>query len=121
MTSTRPQQGEAQINSKKASHILRTLTKTDQYKTSVIKVNNGPLLTESTDILKRWTAYCNQLYNFQLRTDASILQSNYTTTRDPADLPVLREVMEKTVNGGKSLQVGEETTKALTPLCQRIW
>ena len=75
------------------------------------------------------------MYNYNLQPDTSILQEDQTSTREAEDLPVLQEDVEAAVRSlktGKSPSAdnvpsellkhgGEETTKALTALCQKIW
>lgn len=51
-------------------------------------------LTGSTTVLNHWTEYCNELYTFQLRTDAS-LSSNQTRISKHTTLPVLWQEAEK--------------------------
>lgn len=129
------EEGIKRGSSKQAYDTLRTLTKTQQPKASVIEDSNGNLLTESPAVLARWTEYCNGLYNHNLQPDTSILQQDQNNTREIHDLPVLQEEVEAAVHSlktGKSPGVdnipaellkhgGEETTKALTTLCQKIW
>ncbi|XP_076436542.1 uncharacterized protein LOC143276040 [Babylonia areolata] len=67
-------------NSKRAYDILKTLTKTSQPRSAVIKDKDGKLLTDSEEVLKRWTEYCDSLYNYQLNPDSSILQDNPRST-----------------------------------------
>ena len=54
-------------NSKTAYSTIKTLTKTSQHKASVISD------AESAVVLKRWTDYCSDLYNFPLQQDLSLL------------------------------------------------
>ena len=129
------EEGFKRGNSKQAYETLRTLTKTQQPKASVIEDSSGNLLTESSDVHARWTEYCKGLYNYNLQPDTSILQQDQTSTREVQDLPVLQEEVEAAVRSlktGKSPGVdnvpaellkhgGEETTKALATLCQKIW
>ena len=43
------------------------------HKVSVIKDKSGVLLTETDEIQKRWTDYDRDLYNYDIKTDTSIL------------------------------------------------
>ncbi|XP_076443965.1 uncharacterized protein LOC143282251 [Babylonia areolata] len=67
-------------NSKRAYSTLKTLTKTSQPRSAVIEDKDGKLLTDSEEVLKRWTEYCDGLYNYQLNPDSSILQDNPRST-----------------------------------------
>ena len=58
-------------NSKEAYATLKLLSKTSQPRASVIEDENGHLLTDSNDVLKRWTEYCMDLYNHKIQTDPS--------------------------------------------------
>ena len=60
-------------NSRQACNTLKALTRTSQSRAAVIKDKDGKLLTDSEKVQKRWTDYCNSLYNYKLCTDTSIL------------------------------------------------
>ena len=91
-------------NSKEAYNIHKTLTKTQQHNSAVIKDSSGNILMESTAILNQWTEYCSGLYNYELQPDTSLLQSNQTPTQEAESLHVLREEVEKAV---RSLKAGK--------------
>ncbi len=59
-------------NSKKAYQTLKTLTKTQQNKSTVIEDRNDILLTDSSAVLARWTEYCEELYNYPIQPDISL-------------------------------------------------
>ena len=59
-----------QGNNKKAYRTLKLLTKEKQNKTTAIEDKDGNLLTESSEVLNRWT----ELYNFPIQPDTSLLQ-----------------------------------------------
>lgn len=67
---------------KEAYQLLKTLTKADQHKTSVIEDNNGGILTPN-----RCTEYCKDLCKFQLKTDANIkvIKAPYNNERSTAE------------------------------------
>ncbi|XP_076438257.1 uncharacterized protein LOC143277357 [Babylonia areolata] len=67
-------------NSKRAYNTLKTLTKTSQPRSAVIEDKDGKLLTDSEEVLNRWTEYCDGLCNYQLNPDSSILQDNPRST-----------------------------------------
>ena len=54
----------------------RTLTKKTPRSNSIIEDSNGTPQAENSMILKRWTEYCNDLYNHQINPDISVLNSN---------------------------------------------
>lgn len=122
-------------NSKKAFSTIKTLTKSQHSKSSVIEDNSGELLTESTAVLKRWTEYCQDLYNYEIQPDKSLLEKEATMTRMPSPLPILRGEVEeaiRTLPTGKSPGAdnipaellkhgGEELTNYITNICQKIW
>ena len=61
-------------NSKQTYNTLKTRTRTSQSRAAVIEDKDGKLLTNSEEVLKRWTDYSNGLYNYELCPDNSILQ-----------------------------------------------
>ena len=96
----------------------------------IIEDKEGSLLTEETAVNRRWTEYCEELYNFELRPDTSILDNAYNTNREPGDAPILQEEVEEAVRSLKGgvdnipaelLKHGGELIKTLTTICQRIW
>ena len=127
-------QGMEQGNCKTAYDTLKKLTKVQQHKSSVIENSKGELLTDETAVLKRWTEYSQELYNFPLQPDTSLLDAE-PKDRAPEILPVLKEEVEQAIKGlkgGKSpgpdnipselLKCGgEAVTTVLTALCQTIW
>ena len=67
-------------NSKQAYDTLKSLTKSSQLRAAVIEDKECKLLTDGEEVLKRWTEYCDGLYNYKLHPDISILQTTATTT-----------------------------------------
>ncbi|PIK45030.1 hypothetical protein BSL78_18122 [Apostichopus japonicus] len=138
-------------NSKHAYNSLKALTKPTQPRAAIIEDRYGNLLTDNNDVLKRWTEYCNDLYNYELNPDIAILQNHQQQPRTEDQgqtgtdvnssaggensLNVLKAEVEAAVHSlkpGKSPGVdnipaellksgGKELTKALTALCQKIW
>ena len=120
--------------SKATYETLKTLTRTQQNRTSVIEDKKGELLTDDEAVLNRWTEYCQELYNFPLQPDKSILVDE-PKHNIPEPLPVMKEEVKeavKSLQGGKSpgldnipsellKQGGEAVTEVLTTLCQKIW
>ena len=129
------EEGMHHKNSKKAYETLRTLTKTQQNKSSVIEDNSGSLLTENAAVLKRWTQYCNELYNHPIRPDTKILQDDPTPKREPSPIPIMKEEVEEAIRRlqeGKSPGAdnipaellkhgGKATTSYVTAICRKIW
>ena len=60
-------------NSKKAYQLVKTLTSTKQGQTNTIQDKNGNCPTETLDILKRWTEYCEELYRHTVEGDSEVL------------------------------------------------
>lgn len=56
-------------NSKKTHQLIKELTSTKQAKTTIIQDKTGVPLTENESILKRWTDYCSELYNYRTTGD----------------------------------------------------
>ena len=72
-----------------AYQTLKTLTKTQQPKSSVIEDNSGNLLIEGTAVHNQWTKYYTDLYHYKLIADSSILLSDHTRSRETEGHPVL--------------------------------
>ena len=85
------------------------------------------------DILKRWTEYCSELYNYRATGDPEVL--NVPPATNNANHPILREEVEaavKSLKKGKSAGVdnipaellpqgGEAMVNALLIICNKIW
>ena len=122
-------------NSKQAYSTLKALTKTNQPRTTVIEDQDGKLLTDEEEVLRRWTGYCKDLYSYQLNPDTSILEGIQGNLEDEASPPILKHEVEAAVSSlkaGKSPGIdnipaelvragGKETVDILTALCQKIW
>ena len=103
-------------------------------KSSIIEDKSGNLLTENSEILNRWTQYCQELYNYKIRPDTSILKDQ-SETRVPSPLPILKEEVEEAIRNlpsGKSPGAdnisaellkhgGKELSNYITTICQKIW
>lgn len=122
-------------NSKAAFDTLKRLTKPHQAKSAVIADKDGNLLTDETAVMTRWIEYCDELYNFKLSPDTSILGDGINTNREAGEAPISQEEVENAVHAlkrGKAPGVdnvpgellkhgGPELIKVLTVICQRIW
>ena len=89
-------------NSKTAYKLVQDLTGTKQERTTIIQDKGGTCLTENEDILKRWTEYCSELYNYRAAGDPEVL--NVPPATNNANHPILREEVEAAV---KSLKKGK--------------
>ncbi|XP_068213304.1 uncharacterized protein [Palaemon carinicauda] len=119
-------------NSRQAFQIVKVLTKPKQARVSTIQDKAGNCLTEE-DILKRWTEYCSDLYNYQTNGDPNVTSCHKSSNDD--DFPVLREEVEEAIRSlkpGKAAGVdnipaelikhgGETVTDILTSICNIIW
>ena len=119
-------------NSKKAYKLVQDLTGTKQERTTTIQDKGGTCLTENEDILKRWTEYCSELYNYRATGDPEVL--NVPPAINNANHPILREEVAavKSLKKGKSAGVdnipaelhqqgGEAMVNALLIVCNKIW
>ena len=128
------EEGMKHGNSKAAYDTLKDLTKTQQNKSPIIEDSAGEPLTDSAAILKRWTEYCRDLYNYPISPDRTFLDPN-GPEKISSTLPVLKEEVEEAIRSlpaGKSPGAdnipaelikhgGEEVKKIITRICQKIW
>ena len=108
-------------NSKKIYQLVKDLTSTKQGRTTTIQDKDGKCLTEEQDILKRWSEYCTELYNFRATGDPEVL--NVPPATDNDNYPILREEVEaavKLLKKGKRVQA-EAMISALLTICNKIW
>ena len=89
-------------NRKKAYQLVKDLTSTKKVRTSSIQNKDGKCLTEDREILKRWTEYCSELYNYTATGHSGVLQVPTAMNNDK--YPILREEVEVAV---KSLKKGK--------------
>ena len=93
-------------NSKKAYELVKELSSTKQERSTVIQNKKGEPLTEEKDILKRWTEYCSELYNYETNGDPEFALAHESTFNESED--ILREEVEaavKMLKKGKSAGV----------------
>ena len=119
-------------NSKKTYQLVKDLTSTKQGRAATIQDKDGKCLTEEQDILKRWTEYCSELYNYRATGDPEVL--NVPPATDNDNYPILREEVEaavKSLKKGKSAGAdnvpaelvqagGEAMISALLTICNKI-
>ena len=127
--------GLRQGNSKAAYTTLKKLTRTQQRTATIIEDKHGLPLTEKAEITQRWTEYCQELYNFTITPDPTILANTIKPCCEYEDAPILQAEVEeavKTLKIGKSPGIdnipaelwthgGQSTIIALTHICQQIW
>ena len=120
-------------NSKKAYKLVQDLTGTKQERTKTIQDKGGTCLTENEDMLKRWTEYCSELYNYRATGDPEVL--NVPPATNNTNHPILHEEAEaavKSLKKGESAEVdnipaellqqeGEAMINALLIICNKIW
>ena len=75
---------------------MKTLTRSQANRATVIEDKDGKLLTEKTAVLNRWTEYCRELYNFESKPDPNVLDDD-PREREPETLPVIREEVEEAI------------------------
>ena len=99
----------------------------------LITIRLRETLTEEQDILKRWSEYCSELYNYRATEDPEEL--NVPPATDNDNYPILREEVEaavKSLKKGKSAGAdnvpaelvqagGEAMISALLTICNKIW
>ena len=121
-------------NSKKAYDTVKTLTKPMQSKVNSIKDKNGDIIMEKSKIMKRWTEYCTELYNYELQGDDRVLDTENSQSDDKVNDILKSEVEEavKMLKKGKSPGIdnipgeliqagGEDMITALLNICNQIW
>ena len=89
-------------NSKEAYKLVQDLTGTKQERTTTIQDKGGTCLTDYEHILKRWTEYFSELYNYRATGDPEVL--NVPPATNNANHPILRKEVETVV---KSLKKGK--------------
>ena len=65
-------------NSKNTYQLVKDLTSTKQGRTTTTQDKDGKCMTEEQDILKWWSEYCSELYNYRATGDPEVklLSSN---------------------------------------------
>ena len=120
-------------DSKKAYELVKTLTSTKQGKTNTIQDKDGNCLTETNDILNRWTEYCAELYSHTVVGDPDVLTVPLVTDTD--NYPIFQEEVEEAVKSlkkgkspgiddipGELLQArGDAVISALHKICNKVW
>ena len=93
----------ASNRSKKAYSIIKALTKKKSETINTILNKDGKVLSEDTHIFKRWTEYCQELYNYESRGDKHFLQTIDEQHEEERDDSIVRD---EVVNAIYSLKYG---------------
>ena len=119
-------------NGKKAYQLVKSLTSTKQGQTNTIQDKDWNSLTETHEILKRWTGYFAELYSHTVEGDPEVLHVSLVTNTD--NYPILREEVDvavKSLKKGKSPGIynipgelvqagGDAMISALHKICNKI-
>ena len=122
-------------NSRLAFQLIKKITKKPLDKVSAVQDKHGHLLTEDEKIMKRWTEYCKDLYNYKINPASDILETKFNDESDTGNLIILPEEVESAIHhlkNGKSPGVdnipaellkhgGPEVVSMFTTICQGIW
>ena len=125
----------ASNRSKKAYSIIKVLTKKKSETINTILNKDGKVLCEDTHIIKRWTEYCQELYNYESRGDKNVLQTIDEQHEEERDDSILRDEVVNAIYSlkhGKAAGVdnipaelityaGEGMTDILHKICSNIW
>ena len=110
-------------------HDIKRVEEVTKKKTRVIENNDGDIISEDNEMVKRWTEYCNKLYNHLINSDKHREVIVYD------NLPILKSEVEnaiKNLKKGKSTGVdtipgelfingGTQLIDTITELCHKIW
>ena len=124
-------------DSKTAYSVVKELTNEKSGRVSIIEDASGKLLTETSNIQARWTEYVEELYNYPISTDDSIIEtleeeSSGHLEEKPAILRLevveaVRKPKSGKAAGFDNVQAelikngGEETTVILHKFCNLVW
>ena len=132
-TSINVDMAKGRVN-KKAYQTLKILTKTTRRKTMIILDKDNKPITENIELIKTWTEYCKDLYNFKIKPDNNLLKPNIMNNNEES-LPIFESEVRnaiRTLKNGKSpgpdnipgellKHGGESLIKIFTIICQQIW
>ena len=88
---------------KKGYQTLKILTKTTRRKTMIILDKDNKPVTENIELIKTWTEYCKDLYNFKIKPDNNLLKPNIMNNNEES-LPILESEVRnaiRTLKNGK--------------------
>ena len=120
-------------NTKKAYQIVNELTKKKDKIIVNVHDKDGKCITDKTEVLKRWTEYCSELYTHNAEGDISVLTVNEPSNQD--NFPILESEVEAAIQAlkmGKSagidnipaelIKAGEHIViQILLDICNKIW
>ena len=119
---------------KKAYQTLKILTTSTRRKTMIILEKNNKPVAENAALLKTWTEYYKDLYNYKIRLENNLLKPNKITSNEESLLILESEVRNAilTLKNGKSpgpvnipsellKHGGESIINICTTICQQIW
>ena len=89
---------------------MKGLTSTKQGQTTTIQDKDGKCLTEEQDILKRWSEYCSELYNYRAIGDSEVLNVPPATDNDNYPHP-----SQRSGSNGEIAQEGEVSRSGQHP------
>ena len=72
-----------------------------------VESRNSNIITEDSEIVKRWTEYCKELYNYPINPDENILNDDRVAYIEE-NLPILKSEVEHVIRSLKreNQQVG---------------
>ena len=120
-------------NTKKAYQIINELTKKKDNIIVNVHYKDGKCIKDKTEVLKRWTEYCSELYTHNAEGDISALTVNEPSNQDT--FPILEREVEAAIqalNMGKSAGIdnipaqlnkagGHIVIQILLDICNKIW
>ena len=97
----------------------------------MIENKDGDIISEDNEMVKRWTEYCNELYNHSINPDQNTLINREEVVYD--NLPILKSEVENSITylkKGKATGVdnipgelfikgGTQLIDTITELCQK--
>ena len=89
---------------KKAYQTLKILKKSTRLKTMIILDTNNKPVTENAALLKTWTEYCKDVYNYKIRPENNLLKPNKINSNEDS-LPILESEVRSAIislKNGKS-------------------
>ena len=120
-------------NTKKAYQIVNELTKKKDKIIVSVHDKDGNCITDKTEVLKRWTEYCSELYTHNAEGDISVLTVNEPSDQD--NFPILESEVEAAIQAlkmAKSVGIdnipaelikagGHIVIQILLDICNKIW
>ena len=95
-------------NTKKAYQIVNELTKKKDNIIVNVHDTDGKCITDKTEVMKSWTAYCSELYTHNAEGDISVLTVNEPSNQD--NFPILESEVEAAI---QALKMGKSAGIAI--------